>query len=645
MPLTDMPPVLQGEPADLLDGLSPQRLRQLLRLSHEFNSTLDVDELLPRILDSVAATVGGEAGSIWTVEEDGIVCRAAVGPAAERMVGLELPLGAGVVGDCVARRCAALVNDPASDERFLPQVDAATGYTTQCIIAVPLIAAGEVMGAIQMLNDESGAFDEEDMRFLTAAADDAAAAVRNARLFESEKRAHGLQSLLDLSHEITSTFDRDRIALSIVNLAGRAVRFDRCLLGLQTEAGVRLQAVSGETSLDHTSAALRDAERFMRWAAEQGEMLRVEDVADKDDNVAARIVERFATHVQGNSINGLLAVRVEDADDLLGILVFEFHRPGAFDDWQVEAAQLLAAQAALALRNSQLYADVPFISWLEPLRERRKALGALPAASWVRYALLTVAVVSTLTLVRVPIPVAGGEPSVRAAVQRAARAQVSGVIESVQVREGEWVPAGRVLARVRDDGLLRELAEARGGHAVAVRQALSEDARGNGAAAALARVRAEELATVMALLEARLGEADVTAPEPGRVLTPRAEELVGAFTAAGAPVLWVGDPAKVELELFVAQEDVGLVSIGSRVRARSSAHPGVTFSGRVASIAPAPRIMDGRPAYAARAVLDNGEGLLLPGMQLRARVHTAARSLGFLIFRRPLRWLYMTFWW
>jgi GAF domain-containing protein len=645
MAMTGSPPELAGGEHDLLEGLSPERLRQLLRLSHDFNSTLDVDELLPRILSSVTATVGGEAGSIWTVEEDGIVCRAAVGPAAERMVGLELPLGAGIVGDCVARRRPALVNDPASDARFLPQLDAATGYRTECVIAVPLIAAGEVMGAIQMLNDESGAFDEEDLRFLTAAADDAAAAVRNARLFESEKRAHGLQSLLDLSHEITATFDRDRITLSIVNLAGRAVRFDRCLLGLQTEGGVRLQAVSGETSLDRTSVALREAERFLGWAAEQGGMLRVEDVADREDEVAARLVERFATYLQGNSVNGLLVVPVEDADDLLGVLVFEFHRADAFDDWQVEAAQLLAAQAALALRNAQLYADVPFISWLEPLRERRRALGALPAASWARYALLALAVVGTLTLVRVPVPVTGAEPSVRAAVQRAARAQVSGVIESVQVREGERVEAGHLLARVRDDGLLRELAEARGGHAVAVRQALSEDARGNAAAAALARVRAEELGTVTALLEARLGEAEVRAPAAGRVLTPRTEELVGSFTAAGAPVLWVGDPDWVELELFVAQEDVGLVATGHRVRARSSAYPGVTFSGSVASIAPAPRQAGGRPTYAVRAVLDNREGLLLPGMQLRARVHTGARPLGSLIFRRPLRWLYMTFWW
>jgi GAF domain-containing protein/multidrug resistance efflux pump len=630
---------------DRLASLSPDRLRQLLRLSQEFNSTLNVDELLPRILHLMAATVGGEAGSIWTVEGEGLVCRAAVGPAADRVLGVEVPLGAGIVGDCVAKRRPVLVADVVSDDRFLHQVDEMSAFTTRSILTVPLVAAGEAVGAIQVLNAGSGAFDEEDLQFLTAAADDAAAALRNAGLFEAEKRAHGLQSLLDLSQEITSTFDRDRIALSIVNLAGRAVPFDRCLLGLQVGAGIQLHAISGEQAVDRRSAAVRESEGFLMWLAERGEMLTVADVADQEDEAAIRIVERFASYLESNAIGGVLAVPVRDADDLLGVLLFEFRRPGAFDEWHVEAAQLLAGQAALALRNAQLYADVPFISWLEPLRERRKALAAAPAATWLRYALLAAVIAGVMTLVRVPIPISGLDATVRSAVHRPARAQVNGVIESVLVREGEWVPAGSLLARVRDDGLLRDLTEARGGHAMAVREALSEDARGNATAAALARVRAEEMSSVVALLQSRLREAEVTAPAAGRVLTPRPDELAGSFTTAGAVVLSIGDPEWIELELLVTQEDVGLVAVGDRVRARTSGHPGVTFSGRVASLAPAARDVAGRPAYAARAVLDNREGLLLPGMQVRARVHTARQPLGFLIFRRPLRWLYMTLWW
>jgi GAF domain-containing protein/multidrug resistance efflux pump len=645
MATTTPDPLVQEEREDHLAQLSPARLRELLRLSQAFNSTVDIDELLPRILDAMNETIESEAGSLWIVEGEALVCRAAVGPVAEQLEGLELPLGAGIVGDCVAQRRPVLVADPRSDPRFLHQIDDATGYVTRCVLAVPLVADGVAVGAIQVLNDRSGAFDQEDLHFLTAAADDAAAALRNARLFEAEKRARDLHALLDLSHEITSTFDLDRITLSLVNLAGKAVPFDRCVLALHEGDDVQVRAISGEEKVDRKAPAVRDTERFLHWAAARGTALRVPDVTDTEDEVAPQLVERFASYLQKHAVGGLLVLPINDADGALGSLLFEFHRPHAFDDWQAEAAQLLANEAALALRNAQLYADVPFISWLEPLREKRKALALLPAATWTRYALLGLVVLGVLTFVRVPLPVSGREATLRAAVQRAARSQVNGVIESMQVREGDRVQAGDVLARVRDDGLLRELAEARGAHALSVRQALSDEARGDGGAASLARVRADELQNVIALLAARLAEADVVAPEPGRVLTPRPEELVGAFTVAGAPVLWIGDPDWVELELLVSQEDVGAVRIGDRVRARATSHPGVTFAGQVAAVAPGAQQLNGRPVYAVRALLDNREGLLLPGMSVRARVHTRARPVGAVVFRRPARWLNMNLWW
>jgi GAF domain-containing protein/multidrug resistance efflux pump len=629
---------------ETLHRLTESRLRDLLRLSQAFNATLELDDLLPTILRLAVSTAGAEAGSIWLTEGGNLVCRAAQGPV-EALVGVELPIGAGIVGDAVLRKQPVMANDAASNPNFLPQIDEATGYTTRCLLAVPMIARGEAVGAIEVINDESGAFDQEDLDFLAALVDDAAAAVRNARLFEAEKRARDLKALLEISHEITSTFDTDRVVLSLVNLAGRAIRFDRCVLALADGDELRVRAISGEAEVERKSAAVRELESFLRWVADREEPVRIEDVADAEDREAARIVERFASYLETNSVTGLLVLPVRDAEGSLGLLLFEFSRPRAFGQWEAEAAQLLADQAALALRNAQLYADVPFISWLEPLREKRRVLAALPAATWIRYAVIAAAVTGILTFVRLPYPVWPEEASVRSAVQRAARSDVSGVIESVHVREGERVDAGAVLATLRDDNLLLELTSARGDLAVAARQALSEEARGEVAAAAIARARAAELEQAVALLEERLAGAVVRAPTGGRVLTSRPEELVGSRAAAGTPVLWLGDPDWIELELLVPQVNVAMVLPGDRVRARVNAYPGVTFSGRVASVAPAAQPGPGNPTFAVRAVLDNRDGMLLPGMTANARVSTRSRALGTVLFRRPARWLRMTFWW
>jgi HlyD family secretion protein len=114
-------------------------------------------------------------------------------------------------------------------------------------------------------------------------------------------------------------------------------------------------------------------------------------------------------------------------------------------------------------------------------------------------------------------------------------------------------------------------------------------------------------------------------PVSGVVLTPYLHERVGSYVEAGAPFAWIGDPDWIELELRVAQEDVGLVRLGQPVRARVSAYPALTFRGHVASIAPRAEQANGVPTYTVRALLDNRERLLRSGMTARARVHTDSR--------------------
>ncbi|MBI4409255.1 MAG: GAF domain-containing protein [Gemmatimonadetes bacterium] len=646
-----MPPKTQLPPLDLvheqrLEKLSDEHLRRLLRVSHEFNLTIDIEQLLPRILDLVVETLEAEAGSIWVADGQVVRCRAALGPVADQLTGLELPRGAGIIGQVIEERTSALVPDVHADDRFLPQIDQATGFTTRSLVAVPLVTRGEAVGAIEVINDRSGAnFQEDDLLFLEALADDAAAAIRNATLFEAEKRARDLKALLDYSHEITSTFDLDRVLVSVVNLAGRALPFERCAIAIWQGEDLRLRAISGEEKLDRRAAAVKEMERFLLWAAERGEELYVPDIDDDDEN-ALQLHNSFPRYLQDSRAKAVLVLPIQDAEGRLGVLLFEFARAHFLSDWGREAAKLLANETALALRNAQLYAEVPLISWLEPLREKKRALASLPRAKLIRYASVAALVLLALVLVRLPLRVSAAQATVRAAVQRPARAAVSGIVEAVFVREGDWVSMGAPVARIRDQELLRQVRELEAELEQAQRVALAAEARGDLTSAALARVRAAGHADALRLLRQKVDQARVTAPTAGIVLTPRLEEQVGSFVEAGTVVSWIGDPQWAELELRVRQEELGVVHVGDRVRARVSAHPAIVFEGRVVAIGARAEVLDDDvPAYTIRAILDNRESLLRPGMDARARVVTRSRPLGVLLFRRPWRWWRMHFWW
>jgi GAF domain-containing protein/multidrug efflux pump subunit AcrA (membrane-fusion protein) len=629
-----------------IEQLDEAHLRLLIRASHEFNSTLDLELLLPRTLDALLATLDAESGSIWLVDGSTLRCRFARGPAADRITGLELPLGAGIVGDVVVRGTPALVDDARADERFLPQVDAATGYETRSLLAVPLVARGGRLGAIQVLNPRGGGgFSTSDLHFLEALADDAAAAILNAQAFDAERRARDLKALLEISHEMTSTLDLDRVLVSIVNLAGRAVQFDRCVLALRAGDELAIRAISGETTVDRKAAAVRELERFLAWAAERGEEIFIPDLDDVSDVTAVQLRTSFAGYRAESGARAVLVRHVADGAGEFGVLLFEFSRPHPLTEWEREAIQLLEDEAALALRNAQLYAGVPFISFLEPLAERRRALAAIPGATWLRYGAVAVAALLILVLVRLPLRVGAAEVTTRAAVQLPARATIDGIVETVRVREGDRVAAGAPLLRIRNERLLHDLREAEGGLERSRRESLAAEAAGDGVRAVLTRVRTAELSDLSALIRQQLGQAEVVAPADGIVLTPHLTELVGSHVPAGAVVAWVGHPDRIEIELKVPQHDIGVVRPGDRVRARVSAYPGTTFTGDVVAIAPRAELVAGAPTYTVRALLDNPDGLLRPGMSAHARVHTSSRPLGEILLRRPWRWLRLNVWW
>ena len=631
--------------ADRVGLLTREQLETLLHLSQAFNSTIDLDSLLPRILDQTLAVTESEAGSIWVIEGDHVRCAHAAGEAGTRLVGQHLPLGYGVIGEALKSGASVVTADALADEHFAAYRDG-TSFRTRSAVTIPLVVVGEPLGAIQLVNDVGGkdVFSVEDVAFLESLADDAAAALRNARLFAAERRARNLRALLEVSNEITSTFDIDRILLSIVNLAERAVRFERCVIAVHERDELRVRAISGEDDVDRKSASVKEIERFLQWEEQRGGALFINDLQTSDpDAVALR--ERFESYLKESGARGLLILPVADAEGELGRLLFEFGAPDVLTDWMREAAEMLANQAALALRNAQLYADVPFISWLEPLAQKRRAFLALPASDKLRYFAAAAVAIALLVFVRLPVRVRATEAVVHAAVQRPARAGAEGVIEDIFVQEGDRVTAGQPIARIRNEALLVRLSDAQGTLRLAERQGLTAQAVGNTSEAANARVRGEQARIEIALLEREAASLTVRAPAAGIVLTPQLEERIGSHRAAGEPVAWIGEADRSEIRLQVPQKDVAYIQPNDRVRVRVAARPEIRFDGRVSSVAPLAETLNGEPHYTVRAILDNSSQILKPGMDARARVLTASRPLGYLLIRRPWRWARLHLWW
>ncbi|MDY7040785.1 MAG: PAS domain S-box protein [Chloroflexota bacterium] len=159
----------------------------LNEVSQAVTSTLDLNEVLTKLMARINDVLGMEAASILLVDESSrdLVFATAAGGGAEQVKGLRLQPGQGIAGWVAQEGQTLLVPDVSEDPRFYPQVDRQSGFVTRSVLCVPLKVKGRVVGVIEALNKAEGTFTARDRRLLEAMAPTAAIAIENARLYQA----------------------------------------------------------------------------------------------------------------------------------------------------------------------------------------------------------------------------------------------------------------------------------------------------------------------------------------------------------------------------------------------------------------------------------------------------------------------------
>jgi len=163
-----------------------RHLQELNVITREIFSSLDVETVLERILNSACDLLGAVAGTLFLVEgpEGELVFRVVKGNK-ETLLGRRLPAGTGIVGEVASTRLAQFVNRVELYENWFQGIDATTGLRTRSILAVPLVKDEASIGVLELINkrDESN-FQARDVAMLEAFAGQAVVALENARLHE-----------------------------------------------------------------------------------------------------------------------------------------------------------------------------------------------------------------------------------------------------------------------------------------------------------------------------------------------------------------------------------------------------------------------------------------------------------------------------
>ena len=631
----------EQEQNNLLDSVS--RVTQMYDLEKVFNSTLEIHPLLQLIADKFQEVMRVQAVNVWMVDGDAVrlVNRAGHDATAD-LDSIQVP-GDGVAGDISDSGEPVLIQDP-QDERLSKRNKEQTGTPVFSLLASALMDRESLVGVVEVINREDGApFDDDDLFLLTNICQTANNALHNASLLQSERKLEVLETLVRVSHEITSTLDMDRVLQAVVKGAKSVVAYDRAAIALEQRGNLVLKVVSGMTAINFSDPTIKLLKEMLVWASLSKEEIHVTQRGDEIDVEREASREKFRQYFQITGARTFFVLPLDDDQGRLGLLSLESQDPDFLTQAHMEVIRVLAAQTTVALRNASLYREVPFIGLLEPVLEKKRRFLALEKR---RRALFLGAVVATIVFLGafpIPMRLSGG-----AAVGPAHRAQITpttdGVVKAVYVREGDTVGAGGILADLEDWSARAAVAAARAKYESALADMNRALATNDGTEAGVQRVQADYWVAELKRLEEQLDKTHLRTPIAGVISTPEVENLVGRHLAPSDTFAEVIDMEKSLVDVAIDERDVGLLAPGQPAMVKLDSFPLETFRGQVVVVSPLSGVENDEKIFYARVLVPNQRRLIRTGMQGRGKVGAGWRPAGYVLFRRPAMWIYSKLW-
>jgi RND family efflux transporter MFP subunit len=632
----------EEERNDSLASIS--RLTQLYDLEKTFASTLEMSELLPIISNKFREVMECQAVNLWMLEPDeSIQLMHQSGSDPTTMLGSSHKPGESIPGDVSDNGEPVLIDD-ANDERLANRNARIADGAIFSIIVVPIIDKGSLVGVVEAINKMDGTpFDDDDLFAFSSLTETASSALHNAGLLLAERKVEILETLVTVSHEITSTLNLERMLQTIVNAPQAVIPYERAAVALEQRGRFKLSAVTGLTQVDPDTPELSPLNDIVQWAALSQEIIHVRQHGDEIDDSREETRAKFRHYFQASGMHGFYAMPLNDDSGRVGLLCMESSDPDFLGTAHLEILQVLASQATVALRNAQMYKEVPFISVLEPVLEKKRRFMALEKRR--RVLIIAAVAAAAIFLVAFPLPMRLDGTAVVAPIRRAQiQPEFEGVVGKVFVHEGEAVTRGQVLAEMEDWDYRSVLAESQAKYQSTLLQVNHSLASSDGSEAGIQRVQADYWKAEVGRAQEMLDRAQLRSPIDGIVSTPHVENLSGRHLQLGDTFAEVVDASSAIVDVAIDDVDAGLLHVGSKTVVKLNSYPLRTFTGQVAAVSPKAETQGESVVFFARVLIPNSGGLLRTGMEGRGKVSAGLRPAGYVFFRGPIVWLYSKIW-
>lgn len=345
----------RGQPRETAASLR-SRLRRselLLALTQRMGSTDDLDELLARLVEIVAAETDAERGTLFLNDPatNELYARIAQGSLNRE---IRLLNNAGIAGAAFQSGRGEIVHDAYADPRFNRQIDELTAFRTNSILCAPVKnGRGEVIGVVQTLNKRTGRFTADDLDLLEAMAAQASVALLSSQFIDRTKKTRQQEmEFLNLVADITSSLDLSVLLRRVMSEATRMLKAERSTLFLHNAKTKELWSEVGE-GLNALQIRLPDHVGIAGAVFQSGATINIPHAyADLRFNPATDKMTGYFTR-------SILCVPVINKDGrVIGVTQALNKSGGPFTAEDEARLKAFTAQVSIALENANLFEDV-----------------------------------------------------------------------------------------------------------------------------------------------------------------------------------------------------------------------------------------------------------------------------------------------
>lgn len=264
------------------------------------------------------------------------------------------PLGEGLTSILIrSRQPLLLVED--TEKRAIAMGAKIAGKPAKSWLGVPLLARGAAIGAliIQDLENEHS-FSEDDLRFVVAVSNQISSTIYNVRLLnESRQTALQFETAAEIARDISSSLDLDELLLKAVDLIHSRFDFYHAAIFLKDLPGefVVIREATGEAGAQMKRMGHKlgiGSQSAVGFVAGKGEVLVVNDTSRDATYFANPLTPKTRAEA---------AVPLKVGDRIVGVLDVQSTQAYAFSNDNLRILQILADQLAIAVVNTELFAE------------------------------------------------------------------------------------------------------------------------------------------------------------------------------------------------------------------------------------------------------------------------------------------------